>query len=43
MALEKRASLGDVVVARLRKARDELLRTSKRLRSKHGVSREERD
>ena len=43
MALEKRASLDAMVVARLRKEWDELLQTTERLRLKHGVTREEHD
>ena len=43
MALEKRASLDAMVVARLRKEQDELLQTMDRLRSEHGTTREECD
>ena len=43
MALEKRASLDDAVVARLRKERDELLQTTERLCSEGGVAHEECD
>ena len=43
MALEKRASLDAVVVAQLRKEKDELIQIVERLRSKCGVAHEERD
>ena len=43
MALERRVSQDAMVVARLRKERDELLQTVERLRSEHGMAREERD
>ena len=43
MALEKRASLDAAMVARLCKEWDELLQTADRLRSEHGMTREERD
>ena len=43
MALEKRASLDAMVVARLHKEQDELLQTVKRLRSERGAAREEHD
>jgi len=43
VALEKRASLDVVVVARLRKEWDELLQTAERLRSKHCTTRKECD
>ena len=43
MALEKRVSLDATAVAQLRKERDELLQTTKRLRSEHGMAREERN
>ena len=43
MALEKRASLDAMAVARLRKEWDELLQTAERLRSKRDVAHEERD
>ena len=38
VALEKRASLDAMVVARLRKERDELLQTMERLCSEHGAA-----
>ena len=41
--LEKRASLDEAAVARLRKEWDELLQTTERLRSKHGTAHEEHD
>ena len=41
--LEKRASLDAVVVARLRKERDELIQTMERLRWEHGTARQEHD
>ena len=43
MALEKRVSLDATAVAQLRKERDELLQTMKRLRSEHGMAHEERN
>ena len=43
MALEKRASLDDTMVAQLRKEWDELLQTTKRLCSKHGAAHDEDD
>ena len=43
MALEKRASLDAVMVARLRKERDEMLQTSERLHAECGTAYEERD
>ena len=43
MALEKKASLDAAAVAQLRKERDELLQTVERLRSEHGMAREECD
>ena len=43
MALEKRASLDAKAVTRLRKERDELLQTTKRLHSERGVAHEEHD
>ena len=43
VALEKRMSLDAAVVARLHKERDELIQTTKRLHSEHGVAHEERD
>ena len=43
MALEKRASLHAMAIARLRKERDELIQTADRLRSEHGVASKERD
>ena len=43
MALEKRASLDAMVVSRLRKERDELIQTVKRLHSEHGATHEESD
>ena len=43
MALEKRASLDAMVVARLRKEWDEMLQTVERLYLEHGVAREESD
>ena len=43
VALEKRASLDAVVVAQLRKEKDELIQTVERLRSKCGVAHEERN
>ena len=43
MALEKRASQDAVVAAWLHKEWDELLQTAERLRSGHGMAREERD
>jgi len=42
-ALEKRASLDAVVVARLRKERDEQIQTAERLCSEHGTAHEEHD
>ena len=42
-ALEKRASLEAMAVARLSKEWDELLQTVERLCSEHGMAREERD
>ena len=42
-ALEKRASLDATAIARLRKEQDELLQTTERLCSEHGVARKERD
>ena len=41
--MEKRASLEATVVARLRKERDELLQTTKRLWLERGMACEERD
>ena len=41
MALEKRASLDAMAVAQMRKERDELLQTTERLCSKHGLAHEE--
>ena len=43
MALEKRASLDAMAVARLHKEWDELLQTLERLRSEHGAAHEEHD
>ena len=43
MTLEKRASLEAVMIARLRKERDELLQIAKRLHLEHGTACEERD
>ena len=43
MALENRASLDVAAVARLRKERDELLKTAERLRSKRDQALRERD
>ena len=43
MALEKRASLDAVVVARLRKEWDEPLQTAETLHSEHSVAHEECD
>ena len=43
MALEKKASLDAVAVARLRKERDELLQTVERLHSECGAAHEEHD
>ena len=43
MALEKRVSLDVAVVARLHEEQDELLQTSERLHSEHGVAQEEDD
>jgi len=43
MALEKRASLDAAAVTRLHKEQDELLQTTERLRSEHGVARKEHD
>ena len=43
MALEKRVSLDAVTIARLRKERDGLLQTTKRLHSECGAVHEERD
>ena len=43
MTLVKRPSLDAMVVARLRKEQDELLQTTKRLRSEHGMAHKERD
>ena len=43
VALEKRASLAAVAVARLCKEQDELLQTVERLRSEHGMAHEESD
>ncbi|XP_066323426.1 uncharacterized protein [Miscanthus floridulus] len=43
VALEKRASMDAVVIARLRKEWDDLLQTSDRLYSEHGMAHEERD
>ena len=43
MALEKRVSLDVVVVAWLRKERDELIQTTERLRSKCGAAHEVHD
>ena len=43
MALEKRASLDDTAVARLRKEWDELLQTTERLYLECSAAREERD
>ena len=43
MALEKKASLDAVAVAQLHKEWDELLQTTERLHSEHGVAHEERD
>ena len=42
-ALEKRASLNAMAVARLRKERDELIQTIERLCSECGAACEERD
>ena len=43
VALEKRASLDVVAVARVHKEQDELLQTVERLHSKHGMAHEEHD
>ena len=43
VALEKKASLDAVTVARLHKEWDKLLQTTERLRSEHGVARKEHD
>ena len=43
MALEKRASLDAVAVARLHKEQDELLQTKERLHLERGAAREEHD
>ena len=43
MALEKKASLDAVAVARLRKERDELLQTVERLHLERGMAHEEHD
>ena len=43
MALQQRASLDAKAIARLRKERDELHQTAKRLSSERGMAREERD
>ena len=43
VALEKRASLDAVTVARLRKERDELIQTAERLHSEHDATHKERD
>ena len=43
MALEKRASLDAMVVARLCKGQDELLQTTERFRSERGAAHKERD
>ena len=43
IAQEKRASLDATMVAQLRKERDELIQTMKRLRSEHGAACEEHD
>ena len=43
MALEKRASLDAMAVARLCKERDELIQTMKRLHSECGTAHEEHD
>ena len=43
MTLEKRASLYGTVVTRLRKEQDELIQTTERLCSEHGVAHEEHD
>ena len=43
MALEKRASLDAMVIAQLRKERDELIQTTERLRLERSATREERD
>ena len=43
MTLEKRASLEAMAVTRLCKEQDELLQTTKRIHSEHGVAHEECD
>jgi len=42
-ALEKRVSLDATAVTRLCKERDELIQSTERIHSEHGVAREERD
>ena len=42
-AVEEKASLDAVAVARLCKERDELLQTAERLHSEHGAAHEESD
>ena len=43
VALEKRASLDAMAIARLHKERDELIQTTERLCLEHGAAHEERD